>query len=268
MPNRWLFIPIDEDKVKLLTFIMFTESIQAPDDPIGIYGPAAVDMWLAAAEGDASGMALASFLSNMVLPNFFTWGHLLAIGSGTDEYTNPARDYQGELDPPGAMLGAPMSSLIWGMSSGWPTNLISEAYRQAVPSDVETLLVTGSVDFMNPPQAATEKLLPHLNNGEQVILKEFGHGNSFWNSQQEARLHLLTTFYNSGKVDVSRYIYQPLEFDVGLGWPGLTKVLLVSFLLVVIFLMALMWFVVRWIKRRRLPAFSQVSKSSDLPKFL
>ena len=30
MPERWLFLPIDEDKVKLITFIMFAESIRPP----------------------------------------------------------------------------------------------------------------------------------------------------------------------------------------------------------------------------------------------
>jgi hypothetical protein len=65
MPDRWLFIPIDEGGVKLITFVMLMESIQAPGDPIGVYGPAAVDMWLAAERGDASGMALASMSRNM-----------------------------------------------------------------------------------------------------------------------------------------------------------------------------------------------------------
>jgi hypothetical protein len=122
------------------------------------------------------------------------------------------------------------------------------------PSDVDTLLVGGSVDFRNPPQAATEELLPHLSNGEQVILKEFGHGNTFWNSQPAARLHMLTTFYDSGKVDASLYTYQLLDFDVGSGWPGLAKRLLGIVLVVIVLLAALaaavVWFIVRRVRRR------------------
>jgi len=253
MPERWLFFPIDEDKVKLITFIMFTESIRPPGDPFGIYGPAAVDMWQTAADGDASGLALASFLSNGFLPNFYTWGHTLAMGSGTSEYTDPNRDYVAELDPPDAILGAPFSLLMWSMGQGWSQQPIAEEYHQVQPSDVETLLESGSIDFMNPPQDGTEKLLPYLSNGQRVILKEFGHGNSFWNSQPEARLHLLTTFYNTGESDDSRYTFQPLNFDVGRGWPGLAKMVLgiISFSVVVLLVLVILIVVFMWRRLRK-----------------
>ncbi|MCP4418350.1 MAG: alpha/beta hydrolase [Chloroflexi bacterium] len=249
MPKRWLFMPIDEDKVKLFTFLMFAESIKAPGDPIGMSGPNAVDMWLSAADGDASGMALVSLLSNGFLPNFYTWGYTFAMGSGTDEYVGPDHD-RAELNPPDSIIGAPMSLLFWGMSSGWAANPIPEAYRQVQPSDVETLLESGSIDFMNPPQAATEELLPYLSNGEQVILKEFGHGNTFWNSQPEARIHMLTTFYDTGEVDASRYVYQPLDFDVGGGLPRLAKIVLAIVAVVLIVLVALAALVIRFVIRR------------------
>jgi hypothetical protein len=54
-----------------------------------------------------------------------------------------------------------MSLLIWGMGAGWPTNLISEEYLQIQPSDVETLMEAGSVDFLTPPMGS-EELLPYL----------------------------------------------------------------------------------------------------------
>jgi len=212
MPNNFLFVPFDEDKVKLVAFIMFSESIRAPGDPIGMYGPMAIDWWLAAANGDASGLLLASWGSDLFVPTRFTWGHLLSMGSGSNEYSDPNRDYLTELNPPDSILGAPFSLLIYGMGTGWPVQSIPEEYLQVQPSDVETLLVSGSVDFMNPPQAATNELLPYLSNGEQVILKEFGHGNTFWNSQLDARLHMLTTFYDTGEADDSFYKYQPLGF--------------------------------------------------------
>ena len=250
MPDRWLFFPIDEDKVKLITFIMFTESIRPPGDPFGIYGPAAVDMWQTAADGDASGMALASFLSNGFLPNFYTWGHTLAMGSGTNEYTDPNRNYVAELDPPDAILGAPFSLLMWSMGQGWPMQPIAEEFHQVQPSDVETLLESGSIDFMNPPQDGTEKLLPYLSNGQRVILKELGHGNSFWNSQPEARIYLLTTFYKTGESDASLYNDQLLNFDVGRGWPGLAKMVSAIISVSVVMLLALIILIVVFIRRR------------------
>ncbi len=250
MPNRWLLAPIDSDTVKLFTFIMLQESIRPPGDPIGVYGPAAVDMWLAAAEGDASGMALASLARNIFLPNFFTWGHLLAMGGSSGEYSDPTRDFQAEFDPPDSILGSPMSLLAWSMGKGWPANLIPEEYHLLRPTDVETLLQSGSVDFSTPPLGADE-LMPYLSNGHQVLLEEFGHGNTFWNSQPEARTRMLTAFYDSGTVDDSLYNYQPMDFDVGGGWPGLAKTVLGIVLLVIVLLITLVLLIVWLIRRRR-----------------
>jgi hypothetical protein len=39
--------------------------------PVPLSGPAAIDMWLAAEEGDASGMALLSMSRNLFLPDMF-----------------------------------------------------------------------------------------------------------------------------------------------------------------------------------------------------
>lgn len=251
MPDHWLFIPIDKGGVKATTFIMFVESIQPTGVPVPLYGPAAIDMWLAADEGDASGMALMSMARNMFLPNLFVFGEFLAKGGSVNDFYDPARDYRTELDPPDSILGSPFSLFHWGMMGGWPNTLISEEYWQVHPTDVETLLVSGSIDFSTPPQAATEELLPYLSNGEQVILKDLGHTETFWNSQPEARTHMLSTFFNTGEVDASLYTYQPVNFNPGLGWPGLAKVLLGIVLAVIVLLVVLAWFVLRRVQRRR-----------------
>jgi pimeloyl-ACP methyl ester carboxylesterase len=251
MPDHWLFIPIDKGSVKVLTFIMLMESIRPPGMPVPLFGPAAIDMWLAAEKGDASGMALASMSRNMFLPNIFVFGEFLSMGGSVNDFYDPARDYRTELNPPDSILGSPFSLFLWGMAHGWPINLIPEEYLQVQPTDVETLLVSGSIDFSTPPQFATEELLPHLGNGKQVILKDFGHTETFWNSQTDARAHMLKTFFSTGEVDASLYTYQPVNFDVGLGWPGLAKLLLGTVLAVIVLLVALVWFVVRRIRRRR-----------------
>jgi pimeloyl-ACP methyl ester carboxylesterase len=251
MPDRWLFIPIDKGGVKATTFIMLMESIQPPDAPVPLSGPAAIDMWLAAEKGDASGMALMSMTRNMFLPNLFVFGDFLSKGGSVDDFYDPARDYRADLDPPDSILGSPLSLFHWGMVGGWPKNLIPEEYFQVHPTDVETLLISGSIDFSTPPQAATEELLPYLTHGQQVILKDFGHTETFWNSQPEARKHMLSTYFSTGQVDSSLYTYQPVNFNVGLGWPGLAKALLGAVLAVIALLAALVWFVVRRIRRRR-----------------
>jgi pimeloyl-ACP methyl ester carboxylesterase len=250
MPDRWLFIPIDKGSVKLLTFVMLMESIQPPGIPVPLSGPAAIDMWLAAEKGDASGMALVSMSRNMFLPNLFVYGELFSKAGSADNFHDPARDYRTELDPPGSILGSPFSLFHWGLGQGWPNSLIPAEYLKVEPTDVETLLISGSIDFSTPPQFATQELLPHLGNGKQVILKDFGHTETFWNSQKEARAHMLKTFFSTGEVDSSLYTYQPVNFNVGLGWPGLAKVLLGSVLAVIVLLVALVWLVVRRVRRR------------------
>jgi len=255
MPDRWLFIPIDESGVKLITFVMFMESIQPPGMPVPLYGPAAVDMWLAAEGGDASGMALASLSRNLFLPTLWTWGEGLSIAASVDDYYDPARDYRSEFEAPDTILGSPLSLFLWSMGPEWPSNFIPEEYLRVQPTDVETLLIGGSIDFSTPPQFATEELLPHLSSGKQAILEDIGHTASFWNSQPEARVHLLSTFFGSGEVDASLYTYQPVDFDVGLGWPGLAKVLIGILLVVIVILVAVVWFIV-WLVRCRA---SQVS---------
>ncbi len=256
MPDRWLFFPIDADAVKLLTHVMLFESIQASSMPVPLSGPAAVDMWLAAEGGDASGMALASMSRNLFLPTLWTWGESLSLAASVGDYYDPVRDYQNEFEAANTILGSPISLMLWSMGLEWPTHPIPQEYLQVQPTDVETLLISGSIDFSTPPQFAAEELLPYLSNGEQIILREFGHTGSFWNSQPQARVHMLNTFFDTGQVDASLYTYQPLDFDVELGWPALAKLLLAGVILIPVLLLALVWYIIRWVRRRRA---SQVS---------
>jgi hypothetical protein len=251
MPDRWLLFPIDKGVIEALTHVMLYESIQPPGMSVPLSGPAAVDMWLAAAGGDASGMALLSMIRNMFLPTLWTWGEGLSLSASVDDYYDPAREYRSEFEAPDTILGSTVSLMLWNLGLEWPIHSIPQEYLQVQPTDVETLLISGSIDFSVPPQFATEELLPHLSNGEQVILKDFGHTGSFWNSQPEARVHMLNTFFDTGQVDASLYTYQPLDFDVGLGWPGLAKLLVAVVILVPILLLVLVWLIIRWVKRRR-----------------
>jgi hypothetical protein len=141
--------------------------------------------------------------------------------------------------------------LAYGAASGWPVKLISQEYRQVQPSDVEMLLVSGSLDITAPPGYVTEELLPHLSNGQQVTLKDFGHTAAFWNLQPEARARLLTSFYDTGVADDSLYAYQPVDFHVGLGFPEMAKLLVAIPVLVVVIVVAVVWFIVRRVRRRR-----------------
>ena len=134
------------------------------------------------------------------------------------------------MDPPDSILGSPVSLMVGAatqQSGGWPVAPMPEEFRTVQPSSVETLLVSGTVDYSTPAQAATEELLPYLTNGEQVILADFGHFTDIWGLQPEATRHLLVTFFDTGEVDDSLFSYQPMDYDVGLlSLPLIAKVLL------------------------------------------
>ena len=113
------------------------------------------------------------------------------------------------------------------------------------PSNVETLLVSGSIDYSTPAQFAEEEILPSLSNGEHVFLSEFGHVNDLVGFQPQAANHLLKTFFDNGQVDDSLFSYQPMDFKVGLGFPELAKISLAVLFLLFVGLILLIKFIIR-----------------------
>jgi hypothetical protein len=111
-----------------------------------------------------------------------TLKRVFLLAASVNDYSDPARDYRSEFEAPDTILGSPVSLMLWSMGLEWPTHPIPQDYLQVQPTDVETLQVSGSIDFSTPPQFATEEVLSYLSNGEQVILKDLGHGSSFWSS--------------------------------------------------------------------------------------
>jgi hypothetical protein len=93
--------------------------------------------------------------------------------------------------------------------------------------------------------------LPSLSNGQQVILSEFGHVDDVWSLQPEATKHLLTAFYDTGVADDSLFTYQPMSFDVGLGFPAIAKLVLAAIVVLFAGVVALICVIVRRMRRRR-----------------
>jgi pimeloyl-ACP methyl ester carboxylesterase len=244
MPERWLFMPIYPGTVNLGSFFGMANTSRDP-----MSAPWVIDTWLSTAEGDSSGLAMLSFFSDQVFPTSFVWGETAATAASTD--LPVALDYLAEANLEDSIIGTPGSTWMFGGLSSWPASLQPEEYRQVQPSDVETLLVSGTVDFSTPAQFARDEVLPFLSKGQQVILSEFGHTGDFWGMQPEATAQLLTSFYETGVADDSLFTHQPVDFHVGFGFPELAKLALASVVVVPLLLMALVWVVVRWVKRLR-----------------
>ena len=119
------------------------------------------------------------------------------------------------------------------------------------PSDVETLIVSGSADVATPAELATEELLPHLSHGQQVILAEMSHYDlPGLDTQPQAFERLLTSFLDTGVADASLYTYAPIDFRVSWGYPVLAKLGLALVLLIIAIVGAVIWLTIRRVKRR------------------
>jgi pimeloyl-ACP methyl ester carboxylesterase len=214
MAKRWLFLPIDPGKVKVVAFSLLFHRNTAP---------IIFDAYLSAEAGDSSGLAIMSLAYDFIMPNMMTWGEFLAIGYSSD--FDPSFNYRGELTTPGAILGSPMSLLVWGSAANFPVAVMPEEYRHVHPTDIETLLVSGSIDFATPAEFAETELLPSLRNGQHIVISEQGHTNDFWSFQHAAAERLLTSFYTTGKADDSLYSYLPMDFKPAMRFPVLAKIL-------------------------------------------
>ena len=252
MPDRWLLFPIQRDNVLMSSFMLLYHTTTAPQ---------VFDAWLDADEGDPSGLAVLSIMADLLFPSApIAWGESVAKVTSTDYIHVPGRDYLREMVPHNTILGAPMSLAGFAGARGWPGNLIDESLRQVQASSVEMLLISGSIDFSTPAQPATEKLLPALENGHQVVLREFGHTDDIWQLQPEATRQLLTTWFATGAVDDSGFVEQPVEFDPGIGIGTLAKLALAgTFATVALLVAATCWLIRRARRGRRQTALASVS---------
>jgi pimeloyl-ACP methyl ester carboxylesterase len=207
------------------------------------------DVWLAAAEGDYSGMAMVSAAMMFMLPTDFAWGDSASKALSADYDFDPTADYVAEVTPDPYLIGSPGSTMGWAAAEFWPANKIPDEYRTAQPSSVETLMLSGTLDVSTPAQNARNQLLPLLENGEQVVLAEFAHTGDLYYLQRAATRHLLTTFFETGEVDASLYKPNTVNFKPSWGFPLIAKLVLGGAVLTLIIALILLRFFIRLLRR-------------------
>ena len=222
MPKRWLGFPVSRDEVLLGTFMALYSTDGAA---------ATFDMWIAAAKGDYSGMALLNAIYSKMLPAEIYSGDFAAKGFSAD--FDPSKDYASELIPGRTIIGSPLNVVAAAGVKVWPEHKIPAEYRRARPSDIETLMLSGTLDVATPAENARNELLPLMPNARQVTLSEFSHFGDMSNYQPEATRRLLTTFYRTARVDTSGFHYRPVNFNPGwMTFPLIAKALLGAALLI------------------------------------
>jgi len=223
--DRWLLLPIKESNVRVLSLFALFETASGPTS-----APMLIDAWLSAAEGDTSGLWLASVIGDVLISDMFIAGQRAAAASLDAE---AAREYfaagVGDL----SNLGRAATASGWAVGHWidvWPVATETEAYQQVRTSDVDTLVVNGELDVSTPQQIATRQLMPFLTNGQEVILAGIGHTGSFFEEQQDAGTHLINTFFATGQVDASRYRPQTPDFTPSRTFGGIAKIIVAAML--------------------------------------
>ena len=220
LPDHWMFLPIHKGNVRIGSFFGLMESTK---DAAPLTAPSTIDSWLSAADGDASGLWMQSFLANLAFPEAQVWGD---VGAASRADAAAAKRYFSAGGDHGSILGNAGTEFLFAggdLVDAWPSNPDDDAYSRVRDSDTETLLIGGNVDVSTPPGNATRELLPHLRNGHQVVLSEFGHTTDFWSYQPAASTRLITTFLDRGRVDDSLYRKRTMDFAPPASQTGIAK---------------------------------------------
>jgi hypothetical protein len=121
-------------------------------------------------------------------------------------------------------MGAPHSEFVWPSAAKWPLELLPEELRSLQESDVEMLLVNGTMDFSTPPTALDEAR-PYWHKAQMVLLPDFSHVEDEYTLQQTAWEQLITSYLDTGVGDASLYVYQPIPFKAGVSNTVVAKAL-------------------------------------------
>jgi pimeloyl-ACP methyl ester carboxylesterase len=266
IPGRWGPLKVKRGNVRVATFWGLIDS---GDEAAPLSSPMTLDSWLAADDGDASGFWFQSFAANLFFPRAQVWGDLAAVGRAD---TNFAGLHFSKAENPGSILGDPGSAFIWaggGLAGAFPPAPDQDEYDRVRTSKVETLVISGSLDFAIPAEAAKRELMPHLPNGHQVILREFGHTTDVWTEQTRASTHLINTFLDDGRVDASLFKQRDIDFHPDVTQAALAKGMagsMVGFALIAV--LSLLWMPRRLKKRGRIGRRASVLLRSLFPLVL
>ena len=235
MPKRWLFFNIDPDTIRLATHGMFYSTTTMP---------MAFDAYLAAGEGDPSGLAMLNLMARFRPFN---------LGMVGDKFNKAAtvdlEKYKGleSISLGDSIMGAPTVEVVMPIGKAWPVELIRKDLREFQETDVEMLLVNGNLDFAVPP-IVLDEAKPYFHKAQIVLLSEFSHTGDVFDLQPEAIERLITSYYDTGVADTSLFVYQPLSFEPKMSLTTVARLLVAA---MVVLLALVIWGVVSVVRRRR-----------------
>lgn len=147
-------------------------------------------------------------------------------------------------------MGSPMAEAVWPAFQEWPIELVSKDLREYQETDVEMLMVNGTVDVSTLP-AWLDEASTYFHKAQIVLLPEFGHSGDVQNLQPEALERLVTSYYDTGLADDSVFVYQPLSFEPSIRLTVIARLLVAGMFVLPALLILGVVLVVRRIRRRR-----------------
>jgi len=238
MPKRWLFFDIDPDTIRLSTQMVGMDAA---------FRPLIFEAYLSASEGDPSGLAMLNLVTSLAPIDSQLIGDQL-IKSGTIDM-----ERYGEIESLSlgdSIMGAPMAEWVWPMASEMPFEMIPEDLRKFNETDVEMLLINGTLDLSTLP-SVLDKAKPYFHNAQMVLLPEFGHTGDVHTLQPEAFERLVTSYYDTGVADDSLYVYESLSFEPGMSLGTAGRILVAAMIVLPALVIWGIVSVARRIRRRR-----------------
>jgi pimeloyl-ACP methyl ester carboxylesterase len=242
MPRKWLFFSINPGKVKVTTQALLAHRKTAAQ---------VFNAFIAAEKGDYTGLVMMSLAFDYTFPSMMVFGDCAAKAGSAD--LNYFRKITITDNAQSRILGAPLNELLWKPLSyeDFPIKMIPDSLQSLRESNVETLIISGSIDFSTPVENVKE-LLPYLKNGKHIILSEFGHVGDLRFLRKSMTDQIITDFFNKGIVDESKIEYVPMDFQVSWGFPLIFKVAIVTIIIIVAFLIVVSVWLIKKVRRKRM----------------
>ena len=242
IPSHFLFLPIKKGNVRVAGFFGLINATAAGGGPLA--APKTIDTLLSIDKGNgAAGAWLLSLFAGVALPHGQVWGDVASIAR--IDAAHGRRLFASGVDH-GSILGNPGTKFLWSggrLLNAWPANRDEKEYNSVQNSNVRTLLINGQLDFAAPPELATRQLLPHLPNGQQVVLPHLGHADDFWAYEPDASTRLIDSYLDNGRVDTSRYTTNQLDFTPSTTQRRVAEIVISVFLgFSGLVLLSLLWF--------------------------
>jgi len=164
MPETWYGLDLDPARIAISAFAMLYSTDSAP---------MVIDAFRDAREGDYAGFALLSLAHDQMIEGTMNWGHLTLMAASVD--FDFSRNYDQELAATATSFGSPMGRFLWGMMDKAYIKKLPDDFTQLKSIAIPTLIVSGNLDISTPMVLAENELLPHLEQGHIMRVKNAGH---------------------------------------------------------------------------------------------